>query len=138
VTAPESLTPVGDWLDRKYGHRISTHALGSEDAPAGCAEWRAACAYGIGRAEALRQLAADLTADLTAEAKDIDELGEVPWAAMLGLRATDPALASTILRRAAELALKRAEAPPNVPALAGVPLPPASAGTHHDITERTS
>lgn len=134
MSAPASLTPVGDWLDCKYGGRISTHALGSEDSPGGCAAWHPACAYLIGRAEALRQLAADLQA----EAKDIDELGEVPWAAMLGLKATDPALASTILRRAAEVALRRAEAPLNVPAPAGVPLPPAGAGTHHDITERTS
>jgi hypothetical protein len=128
MTEPASLTPVGERLRELFGGedaRGTTHS-------AGCASWHVLCAYQAGGREALRQLAADLTD----EAADIAELGEVPWAAMLGLKVTDPKLAAAILRRAAEVALNRAEAPASVPASAGNPS--ASGGRDHDhSTERT-
>jgi hypothetical protein len=109
MTDAESLTTVGDRLRSVFGGepgRGTTHS-------AGCAAWHVLCAYQSGAAEALRHLAADLEA----EAGDIESLGEVPRAAMLGLKVTDPALVSAVLRRAAEVALQRA----------GGPLSPAAA-----------
>ena len=55
-----SLTPIGDSLRARFGGRISTHALGTADDPAGCEAWHSYCAYSAGAAEALRSLAAEL------------------------------------------------------------------------------
>lgn len=101
MTAPESLTPVGDRLRDVFGGAIArgtTH-------PPGCSAWHVLCAHEAGRAEALRQLAADLEA----EAKDIEDLDDIPWAAMLGLHVPNAPEAAAILRRAAEVARLRAD-----------------------------
>lgn len=92
-------------------------------------------------AAALRQLAAalrQLAADLEAEARSISGQDEPPWAAMYGLKVTSGAEAAVILRRAAQLALQRAEAPQNVPGrvlASRAPQPAGPAGDHHDSTE---
>lgn len=78
-------------------------------------------------ASGLRQLAADLEE----EASDIDALGVTPpWAAMYGLKVTSAAEAAVILRRAAELALRRAEGHPELPGpvAPGAPQPAVRAG----------
>jgi hypothetical protein len=76
------------------------------------------------RAEAMRQLAADLEE----EAADIDGLSAPPWAAMYGLKVTSGAKAALILRRAAELALRRAEGRTETSAAAGTSRAPQPRG----------
>lgn len=81
------------------------------------------------RAEGLRQFAADLDADAAATAT-LSDVGEKPWPSMLGARVDDAQTAVAILRRDAQLARNRADAPPvrpNVPAMAACP-PVAVAG----------
>ena len=105
MTGRESLTPVGDRLrscgwDAGYGPGVQTHMDG-------CAAWHAWCAYTAGRAEALRQLAADFEA----EAAELVGQDEPPWGAMYGLKITSGPEAALILRRAAHPALQLADTP---------------------------
>ena len=93
-----SLTPIGDSLRARFGGRISTHALGTADDPAGCEAWHSYCAYSAGAAEALRSLAAEF------EAED-------------ALRLTD--LAKGAYRHAAKMARERAGGKPESAAESG-------------------
>lgn len=82
-----------------------------------------------GRAEGLRQLGADLDSDAAA-LDTMGDLGEIPWAAMLGARIADAGSAVAILRRDAQLARDRAEspsAPLNVPGPAAARVTPPAA-----------
>jgi hypothetical protein len=59
-----SLTPVGDWLRRRYPPNDgATHSLGAGDDPGCCAGPHPSCTYDSGWREALRSLAAELEKD---------------------------------------------------------------------------
>jgi hypothetical protein len=55
-----SLTPVGDYLAKRYPPGNHTHAMGDDAHPLGCLAWHSTCLYAAAWREALRSFAADL------------------------------------------------------------------------------